>query len=266
MKKTQVLTIVGFALGIGMMFYGMGIPTLGLFLDIPSVAITLGGVTAVTMIITPPHVLKNFGKLLGQAIKEDTSSKLSIVTQFSDLSTKARKEGLLSLEDTINNLEDQFLKKGLQMVVDGTEPESIKEILESDIAGMETRHAENANMFAMIGVYGPSMGMLGTLIGLIQMLANLSDATTIAVGMGKALITTYYGSLIANLFGSPISQNLIAKSKGEVAIKEMIVEGVLAIQAGLNPRVVEQKLVCYLSPEERKTFNENNPNGSEGAA
>ena len=118
MKKTQVLTIVGFALGIGMMFYGMGIPTLGLFLDIPSVAITLGGVTAVTMIITPPHVLKNFGKLLGQAIKEDTSSKLSIVTQFSDLSTKARKEGLLSLEDTINNLEDQFLKKGLQMVVD----------------------------------------------------------------------------------------------------------------------------------------------------
>lgn len=266
MKKIQVLTIVGFALGIGMMFYGMGISTLGLFFDLPSIAITLGGVVAVTMMITPSHVLKKFGILIVQAIKKDTSSKVDIVTQFTDLSTKARKEGLLSLEDTINNLQNEFLKKGLQMVVDGTEPESIKEILESDIAGMETRHAENANMFAMIGAYAPSMGMLGTLIGLIQMLANLTDSSTIAAGMGKALITTYYGSLIANLFGSPISQNLIAKSKGEVTRKEMIVEGVLAIQAGLNPRIVEQKLICYLSPEERRIFNKNNSNGNKGAA
>jgi len=266
MKKTQVLTIVGFALGIGMMFYGMGIESLGLFVDIPSVAITLGGVIAGIIIINPPHVLKEFGTLVVQSIKEDTSSKAVIVTQFTELSTKARKEGLLSLEDTINNLEDEFLKKGLQMVVDGTEPDAIKEILEADIAGMETRHAENANMFTMIGVYGPSMGMLGTLIGLIKMLANLQDASKIAASMGIALVTTYYGSIVANLFGSPISQNLIAKTKSEVAIKEMILEGVLAIQAGLNPRIVEQKLVCYLSPEERKAFDQNNFNGSEGAA
>ena len=265
MKKTQVLTIVGFALGIGMMFYGMGIPTLGLFVDIPSVAITLGGCIAVIMIITPGHVVKNFGALVGQAFKESADSKSAVIAQFTELSTKARKEGLLSLEDAINNLEDAFLKKGLQMVVDGIEPESIKEILEADIAGMETRHAENANMFAMLGVYGPSMGMLGTLIGLIQMLANLSDATTIAVGMGKALITTYYGSFIANLFGSPISQNLKAKSMMEVEMKTLMLDGILAIQAGLNPRVVEQKLICYLSPKEREVFT-NNSSASEGAA
>lgn len=266
MKKTQVLTFAGFALGIGMMFYGMGIPTLGLFLDIPSVAITLGGCIAVIMIITPGHVLKKFGVLVGQAFKESTDSKSAVIAQFTELSTKARKEGLLSLEDAINNLDDAFLKKGLQMVVDGIEPDSIKEILEADIAGMETRHAENANMFAMLGVYGPSMGMLGTLIGLIQMLANLTDATTIAVGMGKALITTYYGSLIANLFGSPISQNLKAKSLIEVEMRAMMLDGILAIQAGLNPRIVEEKLVCYLSPQEREMFASNDSNANEGAA
>lgn len=265
MKKTEVLTIIGFVVGIGMMFFGMG-SSLDLFFDIPSLAITLGGCIGVIAIITPSHVLKKFGVLVGQALKESTESKTAIIVQFSELAVKARKEGLLSLEDAINNLDDKFLKKGLQMVVDGIEPDSIKEILELDISALETRHAENANMFAMLGVYGPSMGMLGTLIGLIQMLANLTDATTIAVGMGKALITTYYGSLIANLFGSPISQNLIAKTKMEVNIKEMMIEGILSIQAGVNPRIIEQKLTCYLSPAEREEYLKNNSDSSEGAA
>lgn len=265
MKKTQVSAIIGFVIAIGMMFYGMG-SSLNLFFDAPSLAITLGGCIGVIAIITPGHVVKKFGSLVGQALKESTESKTEIIVKFNEIASKARKEGLLSLEDSINNLEDEFLKKGLQMVVDGVEPESIKEILELDISALETRHAENANMFSMLGVYGPSMGMLGTLIGLIQMLANLSDPTTIAVGMGKALITTYYGSLIANLFGSPVAQNLQAKTKMEVNTREMMVEGILSIQAGINPRIIEQKLVTYLSPSERDEYLKNNSSSSEGAA
>lgn len=272
MKKNDMLTAIGLLLGIGMMFYGMasgGLSEMHLFWDAPSVAITVGGSLAAVMIVTPMSDFKKIGKLLVQAFKEPTSSSIETIAKFGELSRKARKEGLLSLEDAINNLEDAFLKKGLQMVVDGIEPESIREILELEIAGMETRHSNGSNIFKTWGAFAPGFGMLGTLIGLIQMLGNLSDASTIASGMGKALITTYYGSLVANLFGSPISQNLAIKSAYEVNMREMMVEGILAIQSGVNPRIVEDKLISYLSPAEREEYNKThgeNAGVSEGVA
>jgi len=267
MKKNDMLTIIGIVLGIGMMVYGMMMgSSLLLFWDISSIAITVGGSLASVMIVCPMADFKKFGILFVQAFKESEGSKSQTIAQFAELSRKARREGLLSLEDAISNLDDQFLKKGLQMVVDGIEPESIREILELEIAGMEERHKGGADIFKIWGAFAPGYGMLGTLIGLIQMLANLTDSSTIASGMGKALITTYYGSLIANLFASPIAQNLMAKSAKEVTMREMMVEGILAIQSGVNPRIVEDKLLSYLSPAERSEYNASNANSSEGVA
>lgn len=272
MKRNDMLTAIGFLVGTGMMFYGMvsgGMDQMHLFWDASSLAITLGGSLAAVMIVTPMTEFKKFGKLFGQAFKEPTSSSSQIISTFGELSRKARKEGLLSLEDTIASLEDEFLKKGLQMVVDGIEAESIKEILELEIAGLETRHEKGISIFKTWGAFAPGFGMLGTLIGLIQMLGNLSDASTIASGMGKALITTYYGSLLANLVASPVAQNLTAKSALEVTTREMMLEGILSIQAGVNPRIVEDKLTSYLSPAERLEYLKNNGEGgsaSEGVA
>jgi len=270
MKRNDTLTMIGLVVGIGMMFYGMmggnGFGGLKLFWDTSSVAITLGGSIAAVMIVTPMSEFKKFGKLFSQALKEPKISKGETILQFSELSKKARREGLLSLEDAINNLDDAFLKKGLQMVVDGIEPESIREILELDIGEMEARHKSGADIFKTWAAFAPGFGMLGTLIGLIQMLANLTDSSTIASGMAKALITTYYGSLIANIFASPISQNLSIKSGKEVTLREMMVEGILAIQSGVNPRIVEDKLIAYLSPQERSDYLAANANSSEGVA
>lgn len=272
MKKNDMLTAIGLVLGIGMMIFGMladGADKLYLFWSASSVAITVGGSLAAVMIVTPMSEFKKIGTLLVEAFKEPTLSSIETITKFGDLSKKARREGLLSLEDEINNLEDEFLKKGLQMVVDGIEPESIKEILDLEIAGMETRHSNGAGIFKTWGAFAPGFGMLGTLIGLIQMLGNLSDASTIATGMGQALITTFYGSLVANLFASPIAQNLLGKSAYEVNMREMMVEGILAIQSGVNPRIVEDKLASYLSPEERIEYNKingENAQVSEGVA
>lgn len=271
MKRNDMLTAIGLLLGIGMMVFGMladGADKLHLFWSASSLAITVGGSLAAVMIVTPMSEFKKFGTLIAQAFKETNESSMETIAKFGELSKRARKEGLLSLEDEINNLEDEFLKKGLQMVVDGIEPESIKEILELEIAGMETRHSNGAAIFKTWGAFAPGFGMLGTLIGLIQMLGNLSDASTIATGMGQALITTFYGSLVANLFATPISQNLSAKSAYEVNIREMMVEGILAIQSGVNPRIVEEKLASYLSPEERIEYNKNygESSQSEGVA
>lgn len=268
MKKSDILTFVGLFAGIGLLGYSMatGDGGLGIFWSLSSVFITIGGSFAAVLMTYPMDVVKKVGALLGQAFKENISSGKEVIAQFTELSKKARREGLLSLEDEINQLEDKFLKKGLQMVVDGIEPETIKEILELEIAAMEQRHGKGAGLFTTWGGYAPGFGMLGTLIGLIQMLQNLSDASTIASGMGTALITTFYGSLLANLFCNPIGANLAKKSEDEVVVKEMMLEGILSIQSGVNPRIVEEKLITYLEPQERLEYLENNAESSEGVA
>lgn len=151
------------------------------------------------------------------------------------------------------------------MVVDGIEPETIREIMELEIDEMEKRHKSGADMLKTWGGYSPAFGMIGTLIGLIQMLANLTDSSTIASGMGKALITTFYGSVMANMVFNPMGANLMFKSGVEATTREMVLEGVLAIQSGVNPRIMEEKLVSYLSPTERQAYSKVQVSG-EGVA
>ncbi|MDD6794978.1 MAG: motility protein A [Clostridiaceae bacterium] len=268
MKKTDALTAIGLVLGTVLVLIPIMTDPQGIkpFIDPMSAMITIGGALGAVAITFPMSVVKNLPKVLGQAFKEKQSTGKDVIVQFSTLSKKARREGLLSLEEEISQLDDAFLKKGLQMVVDGIEPETIKEILELEVQAMEVRHAKGASIFSTWGAYSPGFGMLGTLIGLIQMMGNMSDAAGIASGMGKALITTFYGSLVANLFCNPVAANLNKKNEEEVIEKEMMIEGILAIQSGVNPRIVEEKLTTYLSPEERLEYMQNNSENSEGVA
>lgn len=262
MKRRDILTAIGIIVGFGMMLWGMAmvsiteysIGQLKLFWDISSVIITIGGSFCALLIAYPLNTFKRLFKIIIQAFKESEKSAPDIIAEFISLSRKARRGGLLSLEDEISSIEEDFLKKGLQMVVDGIEPETIREIMDLEISEMERRHKEGIELLRTWGGYAPAFGMAGTLIGLIQMLANLSDSSQIASGMAKALITTFYGSLMAYLIFNPMAANLSLKSEQEVVIRDMMLEGILSIQSGVNPRIVEEKLMAYLSPEERKTY------------
>lgn len=256
MKKHDILTSIGIVVGFGLTIWGMasGGTNLRIFYDFASILITVGGSFAALLIAYPISEMKRVMKVTVESFKESTSSSTEIINSFTNLSKKARREGLLSLEDEMAQLTNQFLKKGLQMVVDGLEPETIKEIMELEIGEMERRHSDGANMLKAWAAYAPAFGMIGTLVGLIQMLANLSDSSALASGMGKALITTFYGALLANLILVPMAQNLNYKSSVEVNNREMMLEGILAIQSGVNPRIVEEKLTSYLSPSDRAKF------------
>ncbi|EJO5346017.1 motility protein A [Clostridium botulinum] len=266
MKKRDILTPAGFVLCLGLVLWGMasGGTNLKIFWDISSLFITIGGSMGAMLITYPKDEFKRLFIVIKQTFKDNGMSNIDVIQNFVDLSRKARREGLLSLEDAINSLTDEYMQKGLRMVVDGIEPETIRDIMELEIEEMEKRHKSGANMLKTWGGYSPAFGMVGTLIGLIQMLANLTDSSTIASGMGKALITTFYGSLMANAVFNPMGANLMYKSGVEATTREMVLEGVLAIQSGVNPRIMEDKLVTYLSPTEREAYSKVQVSG-EGA-
>lgn len=265
MKKRDSLTLIGIISGFAMVIWGMmGDSGLGIFWDFPSVVITVGGSFSALLITYSLEDMKSVGKIFFQSMRDTKISTKDLITIFSEISKKARKEGLLALENELSKIEDEFMKKGLQMVVDGIEPDTVKEILELEIDEMERRHASGANIFKTWGGYAPAFGMIGTLIGLIQMLANLTDSSNIASGMAVALITTFYGAIMANVILNPISVNLKLKSAKEASIRELIIEGILSIQSGVNPRIVEEKLATYLSPKERLEYLRNQVNSKEG--
>jgi chemotaxis protein MotA len=169
-----------------------------------------------------------------------------------NMSEKARREGLLALEEELEDLEDEFMKKGLRLVVDGTDAEIIRNLMETELSQMQGRHAEKIGAINMWGGLAPGLGMLGTVIGLIGMLKNLEDKSALGPNMAVALITTLYGSMMANLVLIPVAGKLKAKDEAESLVKEMQIEGVLSIQAGDNPRILAMKLLSYLDPDSRK--------------
>jgi chemotaxis protein MotA len=178
----------------------------------------------------------------------------SIIKTIIDLANVARKEGLLSLEEAAQQIEDNFLQKGVLLIVDGTDPELVRNILETELSFIEERHKSSQGVYEFMAAIGPGFGMLGTLIGLINMLANLSDPSTVGPNMAVAIITTLYGSLIVNLFCNPVINKLKLRSSQESLIKEVMIEGMLSIQAGENPRIIEEKLKAFMSPTLRRRF------------
>ncbi|NLU09524.1 MAG: motility protein A, partial [Tepidanaerobacter acetatoxydans] len=180
-----------------------------------------------------------------------------VIRTIISLAETARREGLLALEDAAYQLKDDFMQKGILLIVDGTDPELVKNIMETELAFLEERHSEGQGMLETMGALAPAFGLIGTIIGLINMLKNLDNPELIGPGMAVALVTTFYGSLVANLFFIPMAGKLKVRSREEILIKEVMIEGMLSIQAGENPRIIEEKLKAFLSPASRKYVNSN---------
>ncbi|HOQ38104.1 MAG TPA: motility protein A [Acetivibrio sp.] len=224
------------------------------FWDISSVYITVGGGICATLI---SYKIGEFAKIMKVAVKVlvgKESRPQDTIKMLVELSVKARREGLLSLEAEQENIKDEFLKQSLQLVVDGVEPEVIVDSMDLELENMKSRHDKGAGMFKTMAAQFPAWGMIGTLIGLIQLLDQLDDPSAIGPAMAVALITTFYGSVLANFICNPIATKLALKSKEEIQEKKMIIEGVLSIQAGENPRILEHKLKTFLSPKQKQDY------------
>lgn len=224
------------------------------FVDPPSMMIVFGGTIAALLMSYPlPKFLQSL-KTLRHAFFTKELDPTTVISKINELALAARKEGLLALEEIAQGMDDAFLQKGILLIVDGTDAELLRSILETEIAFVENRHKDNQGFWNGVADLGPAWGMIGTLIGLIAMLGSLDDPTTIGPKMGVALITTLYGSLLANFFATPISNKLKIKSNEEILHKQVMIEGLLSIQAGENPRVIEEKLKAFLSPANRSNL------------
>ena len=254
----DLASLVGLILGVVMVVFGIissgGTAALGNFIDPPSIIITIGGSLASTLF---SHKLPDFInglKGISLAIKEPTvGNPVDVISNIINLSNISRKEGLLALEEATHDMDDEFLKKGINLVVDGTDPDLVRGILETDLINLETRHKKVIGFWEKWAEMGPAWGMIGTLVGLVNMLKKLDDVSTIGPNMAVALLTTLYGSLIANWLASPTAAKLKVNSEMEIMMKEITVEGLLSIQAGENPRVIEEKLKSFLAPSQRNT-------------
>lgn len=265
----DLASILGLVLSLGLMIFGIVYGDTGInfgnltaFLHAPSALITFGGCFMAVMAQSESvgAFVKNL-KSITLIMKVTPASESEIIHKIIDLSNVARKEGLLALEEAANEIEDDFLKKGILLIVDGTDPELVRSILESELSAIESRHGETAGFWDTVAAMGPAWGMIGTLIGLINMLKSLDDPSTVGPSMATALITTYYGSILANWVATPVSLKLKAKSAKEIRMKEVMVEGLLSIQAGENPRVIEEKLKSFLAPSARASFSETQEGG-----
>jgi len=224
--------------------------------DIRSIIITLGGTIASTITSFPIRDIGNVLKVAKNAFVHTETSLDQVIIDIITLANIARKEGLLSLEEYADNLDDEFLSKGIMLIVDGTEPDLVRNIMETELLYLEERHANGQRLFETAASYAPAFGMIGTLIGLINMLRTIDDPSTIGPNMSVALVTTFYGVVLANVVFLPLARKLKARNNEEILAKELIVEGLLSIQAGENPRIIEEKLKTFIPPSMRKNYRE----------
>ncbi|OHW62765.1 chemotaxis protein PomA [Andreesenia angusta] len=248
----DITTLMGIVLGAGLIIWGIVTSgDLGNYVDVASIILVIGGTITAVLASYPMEKLKKTLTITKIAFQNRSHSPTNIMKEIIELSSVARRDGLLALEEAGNKAEDEFLKKGIMLIVDGTDPELVRNIMETELTFLEERHADGRGLFDSIATFAPAFGMIGTLIGLINMLQGLDDPSTVGPQMSVALITTFYGSVLANAFGMPISAKLKVKSKQEILMKELIVEGLLSIQAGENPRIIEEKLKTFIPPELR---------------
>lgn len=241
-------TLLGIFLGLATLIWAVfSKSSLTLFWDTPSFFIVIGGTVAATLVSHPFDQLRRILPLLRVAFVSNLHGPEEVIPQLVHFAEKARREGLLAMEEEASTVDDEFLRKGIQLVVDGVDPELVRNVLEIETNFVEERHQVGQRLFQSMGQYAPAFGMIGTLIGLIQMLSDIANPDAIGIGMAVALITTLYGALLANLVFLPIAAKLKEKSSQEVLIREVMIEGILSIQAGENPRIVEEKLQAFLS-------------------
>ena len=224
---------------------------IGMYIDIPSVIIVVGASFTVTFFALPAHTVKGVIAVARKAMFWKSDSVEKLIEDMVSYAEIARRDGILSLENSTKDIDDPFIVQGIQMAVDGTDPELIEQIMTTELENQMERHDTGKAIFDTVGKYAPAFGMIGTLVGLVAMLADLSDPSGIGAGMAVAFLTTLYGALIANALALPIADRLEKRSAEEVLYKTIIIKGVMSIQSGDNPRVVEQKLRTFLPPSLR---------------
>lgn len=251
MDLSTILGIVG-AMGLMLVAIMQGGGVL-LFLDIPSVIIVFGGTIGATLVHYPFKEVFGTLSIAKKTIIHQYEPPQNRIEQLVRFAGKARKEGILSLQSVMSEVTDPFFLKGLQMAVDGQEPTALKEMLDREIEYIQERHESGADILVAMGTYAPAMGMIGTLIGLVQMLQTMSDPSSIGPAMAVALLTTFYGAIIANLICLPMAGKLKNRSGNEVLDKTLVSEGLKSILEGENPRIIEQKLHAFISPKLRQS-------------
>ncbi len=253
----DIASLLGLVLCGVMFIYGVlvagGIEGLIHYWDFPSVIITFGGsFAAILASYSLQDYLAGF-KSFTLVFKAPSINTAEMIDKIINLSNVARKEGLLSLEEAASDMDEPFLKKGVLLIVDGTDPDLVRDIMETELNSIEGRHKNLIGFWEALGSMGPAWGMIGTLVGLVNMLYNMEDPSSIGPQMAVALITTLYGSLLANWICTPVASKLKADNEAEMMLKQVMIEGLLSIQAGENPRVIEEKLKSFISPAERGT-------------
>jgi chemotaxis protein MotA len=249
----DIATIVGFLLMAVVLSWAMIVSGgFALYYDLASIVLVFGGMIAAIFIGFPMSAVKSVFGVLKKTLIYPLPSPLEEIERMAEFSVLARREGLLSLEQRIKDVKDPFLYKGVMLVVDGFAAESVREILEIDLDNMKDRHGNAKKVVDGLSAYAPAFGMIGTLVGLVAMLANLNDPSTIGSGMAVALLTTYYGAVLANGIFIPLAGKLEMKCKQEALLRTIMIEGVLSLQAGDKPQVMREKLKAFLSPSLRK--------------
>ncbi|MAE66716.1 MAG: motility protein A [Phycisphaeraceae bacterium] len=223
-----------------------------MFIDVPSMILVVGASATVIMYATPIRYVKSVFAILKKIYFHSSDPVEKLIENMVHYAEIARRDGILSLENTTKDIKDEFIVRGIQMAVDGTDPEMIEQIMSNELENLVERHEIGKGIFDSIGKYAPAFGMIGTLVGLVIMLQNMSDPAKIGPGMAVALLTTMYGALIANAVALPLADRLGRRSSEEVLTKTIIIKGVMAIQSGDNPRIVEQKLRTFLPPAVRR--------------
>ena len=245
----DISTVVGLILGVVLVCMAILLGgSFGAYIDVPSAMIVIGGATAATLTAFP---LARFLKLPQVGLKtifSTSTDPIELVKQLVELAEIARRDGILALENAVESLEDEFLIRGVQMAVDGSDPEVIESIMETELENLMDRHSAGKGLLDAYGRYAPAFGMIGTLIGLVAMLSNMDDPSAIGAGMAAALLTTLYGAMLANIIFLPMADKLALKSEDEVLTKTIIIQGVMSIQAGDNPRNVQSKLMTFVPP------------------
>ncbi|NUQ33854.1 MAG: motility protein A [Planctomycetaceae bacterium] len=247
-------SLIGYFLGFANVIFGIYVAggndfgAVMLFVDMPSVYIVIGCTITTLFVAHPMSDVKKFFTVTKKVFIYPVDDPAELIKKLVRYAELARKNGILALDGATDPQDDPFMVKGIQLAVDGIDPDQIKETMETELAYTQARHADAKKMWGNIGKYSPAFGMLGTLIGLVIMLQNLSDISKIGPSMAVALVTTFYGAFLSNLIAGPAVDKLVANDGAEKMNKEIIVKGVLAIQSGDNPRMVEQKLKIYLPP------------------
>ncbi len=248
----DIATFIGILISFGLVIISILMGGDGTwFVNGPSLMIVFGGTMGATLLAYPLGDVLSVFQVVKNVFTHKSRSVSALISMIAGFAKKARQEGILSFETQLSEIEDPFLVQGIQMAIDGMESWAFEDVMTTEIIYVEERHRLGADIFSTMGTFAPAVGMLGTIIGLVQMLMQMDDPSQIGGPMAVALLTTFYGTMLANLVFIPVASKLKTRSKQEMLIKQMVLEGVISIQSGDNHRVVEQKLKAFIAPKTR---------------